>query len=461
MNPGTPCRVVLASTYDLGRQPFGLASAAAWLEAAGFPVRLLDLAVTPPDQAALADAALIGVHLPMHTATRLALPLLKKLRAANPAAHLAAFGLYAPLNAPLLGECGVGSVIGGEFEAPLVALARSLAIGPPPRRAATITLDKQKFLPPARHGLPGLSRYAHLVMPDGTRRTVGVTEATRGCKHLCRHCPIVPVYHGRFFIVQPDVVLADIRNLAAMGAEHISFGDPDFFNGVRHALRIVAALHCEFPDLTYDATIKVEHLLNHSDALPELARTGCLFVTSAVESFDDHTLEALDKGHTAADIAGAAAACRAAGITLSPTFVAFTPWTTRETYRRMLLAIADLDLIESVSPVQLAIRLLLPEGSLLLDLPEIRALTGRFDRASLCYPWQHPDPRLDRLHEDVLGVVEADTEAGRSRRETFSGILGLLGLPAPGPGPRGAPPPTMSEPWYCCAEPTARQRSAY
>ena len=102
-------------------------------------------------------------------------------------------------------------------------------------------------------------------------------------------------------MVQPDVVLADIRQQVAAGAEHITFGDPDFFNGPTHAMRIVEALHREWPAVTYDATIKIEHLLKHRDLLPRLRETGCLFVTSAVESVDDAVLAKLDKGHTRAD----------------------------------------------------------------------------------------------------------------------------------------------------------------
>ena len=109
---------------------------------------------------------------------------------------------------------------------------------------------------------------------------MGYTEATRGCKHLCRHCPVVPVYRGAFRIVQQDVVLEDIRQQVAAGAEHITFGDPDFFNGPGHAIPIVEALHREWPALTYDVTIKMEHLLKHRELLPVLKATGCLFVTS-------------------------------------------------------------------------------------------------------------------------------------------------------------------------------------
>ncbi len=171
-----------------------------------------------------------------------------------------------------------------------------------------------------------------LQMPDGTRRVVGSTDATRGCKHLCRHCPIVPVYQGRFKAVPIDVVMQDIRAHVAARAEHITFGDPDFFNGPTHARRLVERLSAEFPQLTYDVTIKIEHLLTHADLLPLLKSTGCLFITSAVESIDDDVLAKLQKGHTRADFERAVELCREAGVALTPTFVPFTPWTTVDGY---------------------------------------------------------------------------------------------------------------------------------
>src|SRR5205814_3360176 len=112
----------------------------------------------------------------------------------------------------------------------------------------------------------------------------------------------------------------------------------------------------EFPGVTYDVTIKIEHLLKHADALPALARTGCLFITSAVESMDDAVLARLAKGHTRADFVRALELTRAHGLTMAPTFVAFTPWTTREAYLELLRTIRDLDLIGNVPPIQLAIR---------------------------------------------------------------------------------------------------------
>ena len=384
-------RVLLISTYDLGRQPFGLASPAAWLRAEGVEVTCADLSRSSLPQEAVRAAALVAFFLPMHTATRMALPAIDRVRALNPSARLVAYGLYAPLNESLLRERGVETILGPEFEEesgrddPEGSCHRDAGRATRPGRA----LPRIEFKTPDRSELPPLERYAKLQMPDGSKRVVGYTEGSRGCKHLCRHCPIVPVYQGRFRVIPVEIVLADIRAQVAAGAQHITFGDPDFFNGVTHALRIVRALASEHPGISYDVTIKVEHLIRHADALPELAATSCAFITSAVESIDDEVLARLAKGHTRADFERAVSLCRAAGVPLSPTFVAFTPWTTTQGYAELLDEIERLDLVDHVAPIQLAIRLLITAGSPLLELPEIREIAGPFNPRSLTHPWVH------------------------------------------------------------------------
>src|SRR3954467_4713583 len=104
--------VLLISTYDLGRQPFGLASPAAFLRRAGHEVVCADLTRTRLPEDAARRAGLAAFYLPMHTATRLALPVVDRIRALNPSAHVCAYGLYAPLNAALLRERGVRTVLG-------------------------------------------------------------------------------------------------------------------------------------------------------------------------------------------------------------------------------------------------------------------------------------------------------------------------------------------------------------
>jgi len=294
-----------------------------------------------------------------------------------------------------------------------------------------------------------------VTLPDGGHRITGYTEATRGCKHFCRHCPIVPIYSGQFRVVPVDVVLADIRQQVDAGAEHITFGDPDFFNGITHAERIVRALHGEFPQLTYDVTIKIEHLLRHADSLRALARTGCLFVTSAVESLDDGILRKLEKGHTRADFFHVLGHCADAGLTLQPTFVSFTPWTTCQNYSELLEVVADRDLIPAVPPVQLAIRLLVPSRSRLLELPEIAKIVEGFDAEKLVYPWRHPEPEVDALATRVAQIVEAGDKQKLSRTGIFERIWQAASDFLPALRSRShfthtsRAVPFFSEPWYC------------
>jgi radical SAM superfamily enzyme YgiQ (UPF0313 family) len=456
-------RTVLISTYELGRQPFGLASPAGWLREAGIPVTCIDLAVESLDDEAVCSADLIGFYLPMHTATRIAVPLIRRVQAMNPGAHVCAYGLYAPGNDKLLRGLGVDTVIGGEFEEPLLALAQRLraekagmAAGPSQWRV--VSLARQRFKVPDRSGLPPLRSYARLRLPTGEDRTVGYTEATRGCKHLCRHCPIVPVYQGRFRVVQRDVVLEDVGHQVEAGARHITFGDPDFFNAPAHATATVEALHEAFPDLTYDVTIKVEHLVRHARHLPTLRDTGCLFVTTAVESFDQRVLELFDKRHSKDDFATVVRLFRDLGLTLNPTFVAFTPWTTVAGYLEFLATIHDFRLVANVAPVQYAIRLLIPAESKLLELVEVRDLVGPFDEVALCYPWRHPDPRVDLLQQELFDLVKTSLADRGSRQAIFHKVWDRAAGHAVEQTvrrlelDRGRPRelvPYLTEPWYC------------
>lgn len=403
--------------------------------------------------AALDGVGVAAVHLPMHTATRLALPLIAAIRRHRPDLPIVAYGLYAPLNRAQLVAVGVTAVLGPEAEADLVAMASAVQRGETPLPSDATALPRLAFQVPDRAGLPPLDRYAKLQRPDGRLAVVGATEATRGCKHRCRHCPIVPVYDGQFRVVPVEVVLADIRAQVAAGAEHITFGDPDFLNGPTHARRLVEALHAEWPVLTYDATIKVEHLRAHDVLLPVLRDTGCAFVTTAVESLDDAVLLRLEKGHTRADLEAVTARCREIGLALSPTFIAFTPWTTLDGFARFLDDVAALGLVEHVAPVQWTLRLLVTWQSRLLELDDVRALVGPFDPATLTYPWRHPDPAVDALQREVMRLV--GVRAGAPRAALFTAIRRLaeaaLGR-APGadaPLVARAAIPYLTEPWYC------------
>jgi radical SAM superfamily enzyme YgiQ (UPF0313 family) len=454
-------KIVLISTYELGRQPFGLASPAAWLQKRGHAVTCLDLSREPLNEEVIRTAGLIAFYVPMHTATRLTVEFLEPIRRINPKAHLCAYGLYASLSGEILRAQGMGSLLGGEFEQALVDLAEHLSgLSALPQihpLGSNVSLSRLRFQVPDRSGLPPLRSYAHLVLPSGEHRVAGYTEASRGCKHLCRHCPVVPVYEGVFRIVDREVVLGDIRQQVAAGARHITFGDPDFFNGVGHAIPLVAALHREFPELTYDVTIKVEHLLKNVELLDTLRDTGCLFLISAVESLDDAVLQKLEKKHTRADFFQAVELCRGAGITLQPTFLPFTPWTTADQILDLFEQVYRLNLVEAVAPIQLAIRLLIPAGSRLLELEEIREIAEVFDAKALVYPWKNPDPPMDRLCEQLQDIVAASEQLKRGRSATFEEMWRAVRRSANQDLDKRAQPvlasratvPYLNEPWYC------------
>lgn len=429
--------VLLLSTYELGHQPLHLASPLAFFQAAGVAARALDLSVAPLDEEAVRAASFVAVAVPMHTALRLGAEVGARVKALNPRAHLCYYGLYAPLNRDYLVAHGADSIVGGEYEAALVERARGGA-------APDVALDRLRFVAPARASLPALERYARLETADGAR-LAGYVEASRGCLHHCRHCPIPPVYHGRFFVVPVEVVVADVSAQVAAGARHVTLGDPDFLNGPKHALAVARAIHAAHPDVTFDVTVKVEHILEHRELFAELGALGCAFVVSAVESMSDRVLAILDKGHTRADVDAALAILDDAGVPLRPTFVAFTPWTTRDDYLALVDWIESRGLIDHVDAVQLALRLLVPPGSLLLDHPEMKPHLGALEPAKLTYAWTHPDPAMDRLQRDVFAAVENGA--------TFADVRALAAAPPPQP-PLGTKrvrgrPPRLSESWFC------------
>jgi radical SAM superfamily enzyme YgiQ (UPF0313 family) len=452
-----PGAILLLSCYELGHQPLGLAWPRAFLERAGFAPSTIDLAVEPLDEAKVRRARLVAIAVPMHTALRLGVRAAERIRQINASCRIVYHGLYAELNAEHLLGRGADVVLGAESEGALVALAERLDAGEEPSIRPRPTLDRLSFPAPRRDGLPALTRYAGLLR-DGRRIPAGYVEASRGCLHTCLHCPIPPVYGGRFFAVPRDVVLEDVRRLVADGAGHVTFGDPDFLNGPGHASKLVRALHAEFPGLTYDFTAKVEHIVRHRDMVPEFAATGCVFVVSAVESLSEVVLANLEKGHTRADVQVALDVLRRAGIALRPSFVPFTPWATSEDYLDLLDWVAHEELVDHVDPVQFSIRLLIPPGSLLLSRPGIRPFLGELDRAGFTYRWVHPDPRMDSLQRDVSALAEQATRRDEDPAVTF-GRIRMLAYARAGrreatgvfrePPPERPIPARLTEPWFC------------
>lgn len=464
--------ILLLACYEMGHQPLSLAWPAAVLRRAGYPVRPVDLAVEPLPRAAATHARFVGIAAPMHTALRLGVRAAEEVRALNPSAHICFFGLYAWLNADFLLASVADSVIAGEYEESLAALVAALEPSFSGKSSVSGDLDipgvstrthraqphlRRLSLPaPDRSGLPDLSHYARYL--DNERYSPsGYVEASRGCLHTCRHCPVVPVYSGRFFVVPVETVMADIRQQVESGAEHITFGDPDFLNGPGHALKLARAMHAESPRLTFDFTTKVEHIRQHRDLIPELRALGASFIVSAFESVSDDILLRLHKGHVRADMDEALEILDAARLPVQPTWLPFTPWTSLDDYIDMLTWIRERGLIANVPAVQLSIRLLIPPNSALLD-EGPPGLFGELDQANFSYAWRHPDPRMDELQARVTIIAEGATVG--QHQAAFAAIerlaYGMANRPLPIRSPSGRlshrirpTPPRLTEDWFC------------
>jgi radical SAM superfamily enzyme YgiQ (UPF0313 family) len=456
-------RILLISCYELGHQPAGLTMPLAFLKRAGYEADSIDLSVEELDQGKIALANFIGISVPMHTALRLGVRVAQLARSINPDCHICFYGLYASLNADYLLGTIADSIVAGEFEQALLDEIDGLSARPLNGLPRAPVVERLDFPIPDRVSVPPLSEYARLEH-NGTLKVVGYTEASRGCLHLCTHCPIPPVYGGRFFVVPREVVLEDVRLLVASGAEHITFGDPDFLNGPLHSLRIAREMHMEFQNLTFDFTAKIEHLIAHSAMIEEFAQLGCIFIVSAVESLSDVVLEHLQKGHNRLDVVQAFDLTRRAGIALRPSLMPFTPWATLSDFGELLEFVETHELIYHVDPVQYTIRLLIPPGSYILRNSTGADWLGPLVQDSFTYAWKHPDPGMDELHHLVSDLVERAAAAGEDAADTFGSIRSLACtisgksttkyVRPPASAPR---PPRLTESWFCCAEPTRAQ----
>jgi radical SAM superfamily enzyme YgiQ (UPF0313 family) len=454
------CDIVLISCYELGHEPLGVLTPAGVMERAGLRARVVDVAMDDFDPATVVDTPLVAISAPMHTALRLGARVAARARAINPDAHICFFGLYAELHREHLPGDLADSCLGAEFESDLLALTRairergdvpprSLSVGAAPR-VARASRERALDLSPLRAPVAEETRYARLNY-RGELHPAGYVAATRGCKHLCAHCPIPAAYDGRFYALPAEQVLADIDAVVARGARHITFADADFLNGPTHALRIARALHQRHPGVSFDYTAKIEHLLQHAAVVDELQALGSIFVVSAVESFNDQVLKKLNKGHTASDAITVIRAFRARGLTLRPSLMPFNPWETRESLARLFEIVSEEGLVGNIDPVQYSIRLLLPAGSLLMRDPDVAALAGPFDRERFTYPWRHPDPAMDVLHDRLAGIAGEAAGSALDRGDAFR-RMAALAVPASREirvAPLRGDIPRLTEDWFC------------
>lgn len=405
-------RVLLASTFEGGYQPITVASAATPLREAGHDVEVLDTYVHGVDEDRLRWAELVAISLPIFDSVQSGLELSRLTRELNPGAHRAFFGQHATIHAyRLVGE-HCESSIAGEWEQPLVGLAARVAgdavvelpgvvdfvpiaaVGRPRH-----LINRRGIRVPSRELLPPLEKYPQAQIDSllGSPQIVGSTEITRGCHHRCLYCSVFAAYDGKVVLVPDDVVVQDVENQVRMGMTHLTFIDADFINAKHYGVRILRRLHERFPNLTYDFTTRVDHVLENREAVAEMRGLGVRFITSALEFPAQKVLDALDKEVTVEQIEEAIGFLRDVGILLNPTFIMFNPWIQLEDLVTFHDFCARTGLDALIDPIQYETRLYLYKGSPLLDLPAVRALD--LTEHDFHYDWRHSDPRVDELFE--------------------------------------------------------------
>ncbi len=447
--------ILLVATYESGFQPLHLAQPRACLQAAGLEVATLDLTVQTLAALPAREFQGVAFSVPMHTALTLSVAAARSLRSRLPHASFCFYGLYAGLNSAFLLREGLADrVLAGEVEAELTAWACQLSPGRQQQQPYAPTVIRLDLPIPDRTTLPPLEQYAHFVPRAGNAVPAAQVVTSRGCLHTCGHCPVVPVYGGRFFVVGFASVTADIAQQVEAGAGHVSFGDPDFLNGPGHSLRVTEWLHRTYPQVSFDFTAKVEHLRRFPQHLARLKEHGAAFVVSAFEAVQDRILGYLDKGHTVADMEYVVRDLHQLALPLQPTWIPFTPWTTAQDYVAFLDWIEVHGLVRAIPPLQLSLRLLIPPHSRLLHRFGDSPWLGPLQPDRFTYTWDPPDARVGPLQQELAiltGSLPADWDPVALFREVRARAYAAAGRAPVSDAlhPQLPAPPRLTEDWFC------------
>jgi hopanoid C-3 methylase len=420
--PYKSVKILLVSTFEGGFQPMTVASATTPLLEAGYTVSVLDTYVEGIREEMFREPDLVAIAIPLFDALYPGIEIAQRVRQVNPTAHITFFGQYATINSTRLAGKYGDTCISGEWEEPLVGLASYLSSGSSDLisipgvvdidqivRGAVIHpyISRKHFRVPTRHLLPPLHKYPQLQVDKlcGGKQIVGATETARGCHHKCLYCSVFASYEGRVLLVPEEIVLQDVRYLVDNGMTHLTFIDADFFNTKRHGIKILRKLHAEFPDLTYDFTTRVDHILENQETLKEMEDLGVQFITSALEFPSELVLDAVAKYTSLEQIEAAVKFLRGTSIKLNPTFIMFNPWIQLEDIAAFRVFVERNELDEIIDPVQYETRLHLYKGSPLLYSPAMKGV--ELVEHEFNYEWKHSDLRVDELYHQSVTPVEA------------------------------------------------------
>ena len=435
-------KILLTSFYDLGKQPKIIAEIVDRYNSSEIDFDFFDFSVEDQN-IDLENYDVLGIYAPMHTATILSIEYIKDKKLPN---KMFTFGLY-------------GSVL-EDFNSSIRYIkdieSDELAL------FLEINDDHQFSLKnniPNRQIFPDISNYAHLV--DGSNNLIaGSVETTYGCKHSCTHCPVPISFNGSFKTYSLEKIVSDVENQVKQGAKHISFNDPDFFNGPIHALKILESLNEKFPSITYDSTIKVEHIIKYKKYFKELSSLNMVFVISAFETTNDLVLSILEKNHTSHDLNNSIEISQDFGIDIRPTWMPFSPWTELNDLSNIVKLIEKYELRETVDPIQLTIKLLIPKHSLIIKKPEINKYLGNYEKNSLSFKWEYENNDVEKLQSSLFDFILNNSELDEHKQ--YLGMVNIIEkctdtklLTNSSYDFKNVP--KLSETWFCCAEPSKIQ----
>ena len=435
-------KILLLSFYDLGKQPKIISELYKKLDNGSNQIDVVDYSIEEKNLT-LDNYDVLGIYASMHTASVLAEQYLRDRKLPN---KLFVFGLYANVFSEMFSN--FQSI--HSFDSDELASLLEVQLNPN---------YSFKHSVPDRTILPSITDYSHIV--DGSNNLIaGSVETTYGCKHECTHCPVPIEFKGMFKTFGTEKIITDVTNQVEEGAKHISFNDPDFFNGPKHALKILQLLNEKHPSITYDSTIKVEHILKYPDYFQELKNLNMLFVISAFETTNDHVLNILQKNHSFNDLNKAVELSLENKIDIRPTWMPFSPWTEQNDLISIIKLIENYKLRETVDPIQLTIKLLVPKNSLILKRPEMKEYLLDYDPSSFSYAWKYKFPNIDNIQNELFTYVlqhESENEYAQ-----YLGLVDILEshtnetlLNSEKYSQRIVP--KLSETWFCCAEPNKIQ----
>ena len=417
-------KVALISTFEGGFQPVSLATSAGILKENHIDFTVLDTYVDGFDPDKFHTQEFVGISVPLFDSLMSGISAARKIRAVNKKAHICFFGQYAMLNMKRLVPDEADSCIYGEWEEQLPALINFLGDSgingsdPLPDNLKSVYICgrsapakgyfpvRRKNIRILRDNLPPLHKYPQQQIDKlvGRKTVSGATEIVRGCHHKCLYCSVYAAYDGRSIPFKSDHVFEDVKNLVNFGMNHLTFLDADFFSLGKYGGSILKNLNKLYPDLTFDFTTRVDHILENAEFFKELANCNLSFVTTALEFPGEQVLNAVGKNISIDQIETAIRLLRSLNIEINPTFIMFNPWMKMSDVIHFKKFVDRNNLEKTIDPIQYETRLHLYKSSPLLKSPALKGI--ELEEKEFHYEWKHPDPAVDELYKKSVKPVK-------------------------------------------------------